>query len=251
MDINAKPFELVKKLILNDYTFIRNDISHTTTGLPLYHSILSSIALGDGRVHSSLKHANVSSEVGNKAIDELLEIGIITKEKPRVKSKGSSSEYSVSNKLHFKTPFMRFWFAFISPLFKGIKEGNYKEVQERFDNRLVEFESYIFEQLSVELLKLSFDDERIVESGSYWDKDAQIDIYAKTASQKVIVGSCRYTSSKVKKSELTKLEEKAQIAGIDADIFVIFAKSGFSSELKSLKSNNVKLFTLKNFKSLL
>jgi len=248
IDLAVKPFDLVKKLILDDYTFIRNDISITTTGLPLYHSILSAIALGDGRVHSALKHANVNIEVGTKAIDELLKIGIITKEKPRVKSK---NDYNVSNKLHFNTPFMRFWFAFVSPIFKGIKEGDYKEIEDRFNKRISEFEGYIFEQLSQEFLKTSFVDDAIVENGNYWDKDTEIDIYAKSRSKKVIVGSCRYTNSKIKKSELTKLQEKAQEAGIKADIFVLFAKNGFSSELKSLKSDALRLYTLKSFKSLL
>jgi len=35
-----------------------------------------------------------------------------------------------------------------------------------------------------------------------------------------------------------------------ADIFVIFSKRGFSNELKSLKGENLKLFTVKNFKKL-
>jgi len=209
---------------------------------------LSAIALGDGRVHSALKHANVDNEVGTKAIDELLKIGIITKEKPRVMS---SNEYNVSNKLHFNSPFMRFWFAFVSPIFKGIKAGDYKEIEDRFNKRIAEFEGYIFEQLSREFLRASFVDDALVENGSYWDKDVEIDIFAKSKSKKVIVGSCKYSSSKIKKSELTKLQERSQKAGIKADIFVLFTKSGFSSELKSLKSDTVRLYTLKNFKSLL
>ena len=75
-------------------------------------------------------------------------------------------------------------------------------------------------------------------------------IFAKTKSQKIIVGACKYTNAKVKKSELTKLQEKAKEAGIKADIFVIISKAGFSNELKSLKGENLKLLTLKHFKVL-
>ena len=90
----------------------------------------------------------------------------------------------------------------------------------------------------------------IVEIGTYWDNKIELDIYAKTKSGKTIVGSCKYTNSKVKKSELTRLQEICANAKIEADIFVLFSKSGYSNELKSLKGENLKLFTIKNFKKL-
>jgi hypothetical protein len=145
---------------------------------------------------------------------------------------------------------MRFWFAFISPLFKGIRDGDYSEVEKRFTNRESEFVQLPFVELTHELLKMSFDDDKLVEISRYWDRDIELDIYAKTASGKIVVGSCKYSNAKVKKSELKRLEELCQKADIKADIFVIMAKKGFSTELKSLKGEKLKLFTLKNFKKL-
>jgi hypothetical protein len=87
----------------------------------------------------------------------------------------------------------------------------------------------------------------IIQISSYWDKVAEFDIFAKTKSGKTIIGSTKYTNAKVKKSELSRLEELAKKAGIDADIFVIVAKKGFSSELKALKNDKLRLITLKNF----
>ncbi|MEA2092254.1 MAG: DUF234 domain-containing protein, partial [Campylobacterota bacterium] len=197
------------------------------------------------------KKANVTHEVGMQAVNELCELGVIRLEESRKKFTSWAQDYKISDKLLFNAPFIRFWFAFVSPLFKGVKEGNYKEVQERFENRRADFVNLVFEQLSLELLKLEFKDDPIVESGSYWDRDVEIDIYAKTASGKRVVGSCRYSNSKVKKSELTKLQEKCAIAKIEPDIYLISSKKGFSSELKSLKGENLKLYTLKNFRSLL
>ncbi|WP_321777231.1 DUF234 domain-containing protein [Sulfurimonas sp.] len=214
--------------------------------MPLFHSILSGIALGDGRTHSAFKKASVTHEVGMKAVNELCEIGIIRLEASRKEFTTWADDYKISDKLLFNTPFMRFWFAFVSPIFKGIKDGDYKEVQKRFENKQADFISFMFEQLSLELVKLEFKNDPIVESGSYWDKDVEIDLYAKTKSGKIIVGSCRYSNAKIKKSELTKLQEKCEKAKIKADIFVISSKKGFSSELKALKGDNLKLFTLKN-----
>ena len=240
IDTSKPTFELIEKLVLEDYTYIRNDVSELTDGMPLYHSILTAIALGDGKTHTAYKRANISKDVGDKAVDELCEIGIIKLKK----SKKSS------DKLYFSSPFLRFWFAFISPLFKGIKEGNFKEVQERFLNRHSEFINLTFIQLSQEFLKFSLKDEGLLECSSYWDDQNELDIYAKTKSKKIIVGSCKYTNSKVKKSELSRLQQKCQELNIKADTFVIFSKKGFSSELKSLKGENLKLYTIKNLKQM-
>ena len=227
-------------------------MSELSTGMPLYHSILTGIAVGDGKTHTAYKRANISKEVGDKAIEELCDLGIIKLDKSKkiFTSWAEDDGEKVSNKLYFTSPFLRFWFAFISPLFKGIKEGDYKEVREKFQNRKSEFTNLIFEQLSQEVLKISFKDDKIVECSSYWDNEIELEIYAKTKSGKIIAGSCKYTNSKIKKSELTKLQEKCKKAKIEADIFVIFSKQGFSSELKSLKGENLKLYTIKNFKNL-
>jgi len=77
IDTSKPTFELIEKLVLEDYTYIRNDVSELTDGMPLYHSILTAIALGDGKTHTAYKRANISKDVGDKAVDELCEIGII------------------------------------------------------------------------------------------------------------------------------------------------------------------------------
>ena len=51
--------------------------------MPLYHSILSGIAMGDGRTHTAFKRADVSKEVGIKAVEELCQTGIIKLEKSK------------------------------------------------------------------------------------------------------------------------------------------------------------------------
>ncbi len=229
-------------------------MSEVSTGMPLYHSILTGIAMGDGRAQTAYKRANTSPEVGGKAIDELCELGIIKLEKSKkvFTSWAEDDGEKISHKLYFTSPFLRFWFAFISPLFKGIKEGDYKEVRERFANRESEFFQLPFEELAQEFVKLAFTDEEdtILECGSYWDNELELGIYAKTASGKIIAGVCKYTNAKIKKSEFTKLQESCDKANIKADIFIIFSKSGFSSELKSLKGKNLRLYTVKNLKKL-
>jgi len=251
IDTSKPSYELIEKLILKDYNYIRNDVSDLTGGAPLYHALLSAIAMGDGKTHASYKRAKLEKEVADKAVAELVERGIIQVEKPKKEFTSWSDDEKIDNKLYFITPFLRFWFAFVSPLFKGIRDGDYSEVKKRWQNREAEFSNLIFTQLSHELLKENFaKEDPIVEISSYWDKNAEFDIFAKTDSGKTILGSTKYTNAKIKKSELTRLQELAKKANIEADIFVIGSKKGFSSELKALKGKNLRLFTIKNFAKL-
>ena len=233
---SSKPtVELIEELILPDFRYIRNDITELTDGLPLHHSILTGIATGDSRIQSAFKRAGVSKEVGENAILELNEAKIIR---------------SYKSTAIFNSPFLRFWFAFISPIFKGIRDGDYAEVKERWEKRRSEFVQLTFVQLSYELLKLNFKEDRLKEIRPYFEEGVELDIYAKTNSKKIIAGITRYANAKVKKSELTKLQESCKKTGIEADILVIVSKNGFSKELKALKNEKLRLITLKNFKKI-
>ena len=235
IDTSKPAIELIEELILPDFRYIRNDITELTDGLPLHHSILSGLALGDSRLQTAFKRASVSKEMGENAIAELSECKIIRPYKSTA---------------IFNSPFLRFWFAFVSPIFKGIRDGDFAEIRERYENRGSDFMQLTFTQLSYELIKLNFKEDRLKEIRPYFEDGIELDIYAKTTSKKTIVGVCRYSNTKVKKSELTKLQDLCKQANINADIFVIVAKNGFSNELKALKSDKVRLITLKNFKKL-
>lgn len=250
MDCSRDSMELIEELVLPDFSYIRNDVTELTTGLPLHHSILSGIAQGDGRTHTAFKRAGVGAEVGTNAITQLKESGIIRVLKPKVVSQNWKEGESVANRLLFASPFLRFWFAFVSPIFKGIRDGDFKEIRELFANKRSEFVQLPFVELSHELLKLNFIDDKIVDIQSYWDNEISLDILATTESGKIVAGICKYTNAKLKKSEFSRLQELCQNAGLNADIFVLVSKSGFSNELKSLKGENLRLITLKNFKKL-
>lgn len=248
VDMDKPLIELVETKLLKNYAYIHGDITKLTQSNKVSHSLLSAIAMGDRRMFSSFKRARLSREEGDAAVDTLYDCGLIALEYSL--ELPLNEEDHNSDKLNFIQPFMRFWFSFISPFYKTIKEGNYKEVKERLANREQGFCDLIFQKLSQELLKTSFQEDPILEIGSYWDKNVEIDVLAKTSSGKLIAGSCKYGDAKVKKTELSKLKEKCALAGLEPDIFVIFSKNGFTNELKSLKGETVKLFTLKSFKIL-
>lgn len=249
-NINTEPFELIQDNILREYKKLNYEIADITQNDTIYHAVLSGVALGDGRTHSTYKRARVTEEEGDEAVKFLVQNGFLYREMAH--EEAQREIHLISDKLHFTSPFLKFYFSCVSPLYKGIKEGDYSEVEQRFKAREQEFIQDSFQKLSYELIKDRFlSSDKIVQIGSYWDNDVDFDIYAKTASGKLIVGVTKYTNAKVKKSILTEIQQKCETISMQPDIVVLISKSGFSNELKQLKSKELMLLSLKNFKSLL
>ena len=248
IDTSKSVEELIETHILKKYKYLRNFISDITKGDPEYSKILTALAIGDRRTNSAFRKVGISFDNGIEIVDDLCGLKVLKLEKSLQKLSSLDDQYTVSERLLFTSPIVRFWFAFVSPLFKGIKEKNYEEFYKKYNNHKTEFSDIIFEQLSHEYLKVISKNDFMFTLGRYWDDDISLDLLGKTKSGKVIAGSCKYTNTKIKKTELTQLKEKCKQVKIDVDTFVLFSKKGYTSELKTLKkTENLQLFTVKNF----
>ena len=246
----SKPLdELIEEKVLKNYRYIHGDIAKITQSDKTHHALLSGIAIGDRREHSAFKRANVSREEGEESIDFLVQNDLLIRDRSQAQPANEKEE--VSDKFFISLPFLRFWFSSISPYYKGIREGDYTEVKARLENMKQDFSDLVYDQLVMEMLKKSFKEDHIEKIGSYWDKNNDINILAKTKSGKIVAGSCKYSKTKAKKSELAKLKEQCAKAQLEPDMFVVFSKNGFSNELKKEKGEGLKLFTLKNLRTLL
>ena len=250
----TKPLDvLIRNKVLNNYRYIHGDLTKITHSKPTYHAMLSAIATGDRREHSAFKKVNVGREEGEEVIDFLIKDGFLKFD--RSVEKPVDEKDGISDKLLFITPFMRFWFAVISPTYKSIKEGDYKEVEARWAGLKSEFSALIYWQLVLELLQLSFKEEfegdAIESIGSYYDKNVEIDILIKRKSGAMMAGACKLSKQKMNKSELTKLNENCAKAKLDVETFILFSKNKFSSELKKEKGEHLRLFSLRNLSKLM
>jgi len=250
----SKPLEeLIEEKVLNNYRYIHGDLSKITHSKPAYHAMLTAIATGDRREHSAFKKVNIGREEGEEVIDFLIKDGFLVFDKSI--EKPVNEKDGISDRLLFVTPFMRFWFAVVSPTYKSIKEGDYGEVKARWDGIKGEFTSLIYHQLVLELIQLSFKDEfegdAIVSIGSYYDKNVEIDILAKRKSGAMLAGICKYGQQKMNKFELTKLKENCAKAELDIETFILFSKNKFSSELKKEKDASVRLFSMRHLSLLI
>ncbi len=246
----TKPLDwLIKERIFTNYRYIHGDITKITQNNKAYHSLLTALSTGDRREYSAFKRASLSRQDGESAAAFLIENGLLRPEKSQEEPADASEE--VSERLLFVSPFMRFWFSFVSPYYKGIRDGDYSEFEERWENTKQSFFDSTYESLVLALVKKSFAEDSIEKIGSYWDKNDEIEILAQTKSGKTVAGTCRYSKSKVGKSVLTKLQESCTRAKLAPDIFVVFSKNGFSTEFKKEKGESLRLFTLKNLKILI
>ena len=253
VDLSRPLEELIEEKVLKNYRYIHGDLTKITHSKPTYHAMLTAIATGDRREYSAFKKVNIGREEGEEVIDFLIKDGFLIFDKSV--EKPVDEKDAISDKLLFITPFMRFWFAVISPTYKSIKEGDYKEVKERWSRMKADFSTLIYDQLILEVLKQGFKDafegDPIVGIGAYWDKNVEIDILIKRKSGELIAGATKYSRSKANKSELTKLKEKCAQAELDVDTFVLFSKNKFSSELKKEKGEKLRLLSLRNLTSLI
>jgi hypothetical protein len=252
IDCEKNLSEQIQEHILKRYRYLRDDIANISKGDELSHKVLSGIALGDRRTNSAFKRAKISFDDGIDIVDRQCEIGMLNLEKSLFRLTGIKKDMNISEKLIFTTPFAHFWFACVSPIFKNIKDGDFKESLQVFENKKIEIISFVYEQLCFELLKEIYKDDKIQIIGRYWDNTRNIiDILAQTKSKKIIAGSIKYTNNKIKKSALTQLQQDCTKLDIQVDTYVLFAKKGFSSELKSLKGEGLELYTIKHLSKLL
>jgi len=253
VDMTIPLDEIIEQKVFANYRYIHGDITKNTQSNPTYHKILSSIAIGDRREHGAFRKAGVGREDGEEAIDTLIAKDILmmdhSVEKPLYETDKSS------DKLLFVSPFMRFWFAMISPYYKGIKGGEFTEAKDMWQKRKGEFSNLIYTLLIreyiLDTLKDEYEGDPIVSIGSYYDKNTDIDIFAKRKSGLLIAGSCKYTKSKINKSELTSLKNRCKASELNIDTYILFSKNKFSSELKKEKSENLKLLIPRDIASMM
>ena len=248
VDLELSLERLIMSKVLDNYRYIHGDIAKITQSDRTHHKMLSGIALGDRREHSAFKRAQVLREEGEESIDFLVQNDLLIRDVSQAKPLNEREE--VSDKFFISLPFLRFWFAYVSPYYKSVRDGDYSEVKAHLEHLKQGFTDLIYEQLVMEAVKKSFVEDPIESIGSYWDKNSEIDILAKTKSGKIVAGAIKLSKSKAKKSEVSKLKEQCAKIEIDADVLIIFSKSGFSNELKKEKSATLKLLTLKHLKSL-
>ena len=251
--------ELIENEILDNFAHLHNQILSLTTDEPQYAKLLSSLARGDRRIFSAFNKSGHSNMSGGLSLKHLQNTGVLeteySREEPALKNgqkiKREIARHRISHKMRFTSPFLRFWFYFIAPLRHDIEVGNYERVLENFRQHFQAFVGYTFEELSNEMMKMKLSSLQLIDSGSYWDRQVEIDLFATSLDEKLIIGECKWKNHKLNKKELNKLLEKCERIEMKADYIMLFSKRGFSKELLSLQNKNLQLYYSEDFEDLL
>lgn len=246
---------LVLRHIIAPFESHREKLLHHLNDDPLYLNLLHAIAIGDRREGSAFRRARIGKERGGEAFEFLRQSGYLTLERsremplirahPKQKFKKEIEHHKISHKFRFTSPFLRFWFAFVEPFSKSIREGNYQPFLDHFHGQFNAFVGFTFEELCDlyirDVLAPKFKND-ILDSGSYWNREVEIDLFIETMEGDIWVGECKWTNHKVNKKEFHKLEEKCTKLSIVPDKILLFTKRGFSNELDSLKDKRLYRF---------
>ncbi len=251
LDLGRPLEELIETHIFEHYGVLYNHIDTMLQGNELYHRLLHAVATGDRRSHSILKRSRLFGTKGNEALDFLRRCGILevefsreespSKVHPKQRFKRDIERHRISHKLRFRHPFLRFWFYFVTPQHEAIMRGEYRPFFERFALHHQAFCGYTFEALCELYVRKLYAETGIEDSGSYWDRQVEIDLLLVSKKGEVVVGECKWTNHKTNKKELHRLLEKCEKVALKPDIVMLFTKRGFSNELLHLASGRLQL----------
>ncbi len=189
-------------------------------------------------------------------MNKLLESGLLklekSKEKKKVLKKGEKEKkelrkYTVQDKVIFKNHFARFFFYFLKPNEKMIKQKEYDKLLQKIKNDFTHYQSFCFEMLGKELVEEKFKLECV---SSFWNKELEFDLFYKD-SNLTLIGEVKFTEKKSCKNIFNILKNKAEILGLKPDYFILFSKNGFSTQLTKNKVQNLLLFNINDLKLLL
>jgi len=257
----TKPIStLIKTIILDNYDALHEKMIELTLNAPDNKRLLQALATGDRRIFSAFNKAGLNNGNGGAALNFLQKRGLIQMEysrerhprdkNPNAKLKRRDARHRISHKVLFTHPFIRFWYYFIAPQTKNIKNGDFEQVLKNFDDKHNSYTSLVFEELSELLLNYNLRDSQIDSSGSYWDADIEIDILTITNKQKIYVGECKWKNHKVNKKEINKLKEKCEKLHLVPTQILFFSKRGFSKELMQMRGKELALFSSEDFEAL-
>jgi hypothetical protein len=251
---------LIEELVLENFESLNQKFNNLALDNQENLRLLRALAIGDRRIFSAFNRAGLNNANGGNALNYLQEKGLIqieySREEP-AKSlnpdgnlKKEVSRHRISHKVLFTYPFVRFWFYFVSPYTREIKEGKYENFFKNFEIKQNSYTSLVFEELSEILLNYHLRDSQILSTGSYWDANVEIDILTITQDEKVYAAECKWTNHKVNKKEFNKINEKCQKLDIEPSQIIFFSKRGFSKELKQTQGKELALYNVNDFEAL-
>jgi uncharacterized protein len=205
-----------------------------------YFSILRAIAQGHTRLGEIANAAGVGDATTTvRYLDTLREMRVVTRSVPATQSRPEKSRKGL---YQIADHFFRFWFRYVHPFYSSLDMGLADTIlAQQVRPTWEQYVGYAFEEAAREYVarlaergKLPLIPERI---GSWWEREAEIDLLALSDAQgALLAGECKWSSKPVGTDILDNLKRQVQIVQREGHwpqvSYMLFARSGFTPALR-------------------
>ena len=217
-----------------------------------YVAVLEAIAAGFHRLTEIATMSGIDRSNITKYLGVLRELGYVERLIPatvRRPEKSRKGRYVITD------PYLRFYYRFLAPHRSAIEQGRVKQATSLLYDHLLDFiGTHTFEELCREWVGISADmdalpflPERV---GSYWSKQAQVDVLAiNWRTKDILLGECKWGQKAVGREVVQTLVDKTEkiLPGqVKWQVhYAFFARGGFTSAAQALaQEHRAQLVTL-------
>ncbi len=208
-----------------------------------YFSILLALSLGKRKISEIINYTGFDKATASSYLSILQQLLIVEKEIPvteKFPEKSRKGLYKISDN------FFEFWFRYVFRNKKLIEEGESKDVINIIKECFVEFMSKNYEDVSREWVKRNIGT-NFQYIGRWWDKNYEIDLIGiNNETKEIIFGECKWSNKKVGINILAELEDKSQKVDWNVqrreEYFILFSRSGFTSNMLKLAKEKGNVF---------
>ena len=200
----------------------------------VYNTILYALARGNRKLNDLHLTTGFSRAKISVYLKHLIQLDLVEKLVP-LKEEGREN---VKKGLYrIKDNFFCFWYQFIFPNLSDLMLGKADEV---YQNKIYPFfEQYVqeyFADVCTEYLKLMNLHNRLPDVFLWWDrwygKNGTIDVLAQTETEKNLIGKCIWEAREADTKDYEDLITLAEQAGTTLDYCYLFARGGFTQQLR-------------------
>lgn len=219
----------------------------------VYNDLLDAIAGGSSKSNEIATKAQLHSGALNHYLESLIDLGIISKEKPFQNEQSRKTIYRIADGC------FRFWYRYVMPNINAIQAGLGRQVFDKIiQPDLPAFMGQGFEQIFFDAFdRLNATGELpdlFVRRGRWWGnnpyerREDEIDLVG-LGTQMVCFGEAKWRHEKVDAAVLKHLEQKSQLIPAKQRFFICFSKSGFTEGAQDYVEGRTD-FLLKSFSDL-
>ncbi|WKV07641.1 ATP-binding protein [Thermoanaerobacterium sp. CMT5567-10] len=255
-DDKCNVYENIKTKILDKSSYLYEEpkllLRQEVREPALYNSIIEAIATGSSKLNEISTKVGINTDKCSKYISTLIDLKILEKVTPiELKAKSRKSIYKI------KDNFFRFWYRFVFNNKALIEQGLLDEVIEnKIKMSMNDFLGLVYEEICIDYLKILNKNKKLPfifeEIGKWWGnnpykrREEEIDIVA-INNDNIIFGECKWQNQKTDMAVLNGLIEKSSLFDYPNKYYVLFSKSGFTSEVANFASYSNNIILVENF----